>query len=227
MVLKVELELITLKKETLEMWTLVYNQLQRAGEAVLTLNKDLARQVILREKRVNSFELKIDSDVEDFIALYNPVAIQLRFSLAILKINTNLERIGDFAEGIARFVVDCKEPALDPELINKLRLSEMFDKVEEMLRTLHEALEKESSEVAAKVFEMDSVVDDINHAAPAILYSHIQDNPVSNAMDALQLSGVFRKLERVGDHCTNIAEEIIFYIDAKVVKHQGKLNPEK
>ncbi len=226
MVSKVEAELDSLKKETLEMWTLVYNQLLRAGESVLTLNKDLARQVILRERRVNAFELKIDSDVEDIIALYNPVAIQLRFSLAVLKINTNLERIGDFAEGIARFVLDFNEPALDPELVKKLNLAEMFDKAGEMLKTLHDALEKENSEIAGKVFEKDSVLDRINQESHFILRDYIIENPQSNALDALQMTGLFRKLERVGDHCTNIAEEIIFYLDAKVIKHQGNVNPE-
>ena len=73
---------------------LVYNQLDRAGEAVMTLDKELAQQVMVRERRVNAFELKIDSDIEDIIALYNPVAIDLRFVLAMLKINTNLERLG-------------------------------------------------------------------------------------------------------------------------------------
>ena len=107
MVKFIESELILLKKEIDEMWTLVYNQLDRAGEAVLTLDKELAQQVMVRERRVNAFELKIDSDVEDIIALYNPVAIDLRFVLAMLKINTNLERLGDFAEGIARFVIRC------------------------------------------------------------------------------------------------------------------------
>ena len=107
MVKFIESELILLKKEIDEMWTLVYNQLDRAGEAVLTLDKELAQQVMVRERRVNAFELKIDSDVEDIIALYNPVAIDLRFVLAMLKINTNLERLGDFAEGIARFVLRC------------------------------------------------------------------------------------------------------------------------
>ena len=110
MVKFIESELILLKKEIDEMWTLVYNQLDRAGEAVLTLDKELAQQVMVRERRVNAFELKIDSDVEDIIALYNPVAIDLRFVLAMLKINTNLERLRDFAEGIARFVLRCKEP---------------------------------------------------------------------------------------------------------------------
>ena len=104
MVKFIESELILLKKEIDEMWTLVYNQLDRAGEAVLTLDKELAQQVMVRERRVNAFELKIDSDVEDIIALYNPVAIDLRFVLAMLKINTNLERLGDFAEGIAVWV---------------------------------------------------------------------------------------------------------------------------
>ena len=120
MVKFIESELILLKKEIDEMWTLVYNQLDRAGEAVLTLDKELAQQVMVRERRVNAFELKIDSDVEDIIALYNPVAIDLRFVLAMLKINTNLERLGDFAEGIARFVIRCKEPVLDAELMTRL-----------------------------------------------------------------------------------------------------------
>lgn len=95
MVKFIESELVLLKKEIDEMWTLVYNQLDRAGDAVLTLDRELAQQVLVRERRVNAFELKIDSDVEDIIALYNPVAIDLRFVLAMLKINTNLERLGD------------------------------------------------------------------------------------------------------------------------------------
>jgi phosphate transport system protein len=223
---KVQLELDRLKKELLDMWTLVYNQLQRASEAVLTLDKDMAKEVILREKRVNALELKIDSDVEDMIALYNPVAVQLRFTLAVLKINSNLERIGDFAEGIARFVLDFKEPVLDPELVQQLRLSEMMEQVSLMLRTLYDAMEKERTDLALKVFEMDALVDKINGDSSGILKDFIVQNPEANALDAILLSGIFRKLERLGDHCTNIAEEIIFYMDAKVLKHRGLVNPE-
>jgi phosphate transport system protein len=224
MVQKVEAELDALKKETIEMWTLVYNQVQRAGEAVLTLDKDQARQIIMRERRVNAFELKIDSDVEDMIALYNPVAVQLRFVLATLKINTNLERIGDFAEGMARFVLEFKGPALDPELVLKLRLAEMFDQVKEMLQTLFDAFEKENADIATKVFEMDQKVDDINRNSLDVLSTFIQESPENNALDALHMVGIFRKLERIGDHATNMAEEIVFYLDAKVLKHQGKTN---
>ena len=80
--------------EISEMWTLVYQQLENAYQSVLNADKQLADKVVAREKRVNAFELKIDSDIEDCRALYNPVAIDLRFTLAMLKINTNLERIG-------------------------------------------------------------------------------------------------------------------------------------
>lgn len=117
MVKFIESELVLLKKEIDGMWILVYNQLDRAGDAVLTMDRELAQQVLVCERRVNAFELKIDRDVEDVIALYNPVGIDLRFVLAMLKINTNLERLGDFAEGIARFAIHCKEPTLDAELV--------------------------------------------------------------------------------------------------------------
>ena len=227
MVQKVEEEMDQLRKETLEMWKLVYNQMQQAGEAVLTLNKDLARQVLIRERRVNAFELKIDRDVEDVVALYNPVAVQLRFTLATMKINSNLERIGDFADGMAHFVVDFKGPALDPELVRKLQLNEMISQVQLMLQTLFDALDKERVELALDVFEMDKLVDEINHNSIPRLREYILENPENNAMDALQLAGIFRKLERVGDHCTNLAEEIVFYLDAKVLKHQGKATIEK
>ena len=173
MVKFIESELVLLKKEIDEMWTLVYNQLDRAGEAVLTLDKELAQQVMVRERRVNAFELKIDSDVEDIIALYNPVAIDLRFVLAMLKINTNLERLGDFAEGIARFVIRSKESVLDAELLNRLRLAEMQAEVLSMLELAKRALNEESIELAAGVFAKDNLLDEINAGATGIIADYI------------------------------------------------------
>ena len=90
---------------------------------------ELADKVILREKRVNAFELRIDSDIEDFIALYNPVAVDLRFALAMLKINTNLERIGDYADSIARFVIRTELKPENKALFAELQLEDMFDMV--------------------------------------------------------------------------------------------------
>ena len=221
MVKFIESELVLLKKEIDEMWTLVYNQLDRAGEAVLTLDRELAQQVLVRERRVNAFELKIDSDIEDIIALYNPVAIDLRFVLAMLKINTNLERLGDFAEGIARFAINCKEPVLDNELVKGLRLEEMINQVLSMLELAKRALNEESNDLAAGVFAKDNLLDEINADATGILSDYIIEHPEA-VHTCVDLVSVFRKLERSGDHITNIAEEIVFFIDAKVLKHSGR-----
>ena len=223
MVKFIESELLLLKKEIDEMWTLVYSQLERSGEAVLTLDKELAQRVMVRERRVNAFELKIDSDIEDIIALYNPVAIDLRFVLAMLKINSNLERLGDFAEGIARFVLHSDEPVLDADLLSRLRLNEMEARVLEMLELAKRALNEEDIELATAVFGKDNLLDEINAESTAILSDYIITHP-ETAHTCLDLLGVFRKLERSGDHITNIAEEIVFYIDAKVLKHSGKVD---
>src|SRR5882724_3703038 len=103
---QIEAELQLLKTEVVNMWTLVISQLTNARLAFVNFDKDLAREVLVKEKRVNSFELKIDRDCENIFALFCPVAIDLRFLLAALKINTNLERIGDIAAGVAQFVVE-------------------------------------------------------------------------------------------------------------------------
>ncbi len=221
MVKFIESELVLLKNEIEEMWTLVYNQLDRAGEAVLTFDKELAQQVMVREKRVNALELKIDSDIEDIIELYNPVGVDLRFVLAMLKINSNLERLGDFAEGIARFVITSEEPVLDSDLLKSLRLEEMLTEVLSMLEITKRALNEESIDLASTVFSKDNTVDEINTNVTKVLAGYI-NNHSDAVLLALNLVSVFRKLERAGDHITNIAEEIVFYVDAKVLKHSGK-----
>ena len=226
MVKFIESKLMNLREEVNEMWTLVYNQLSRAGKSVLTFDRELAQQVIVREKRVNAFELKIDCDAEDAIALYNPVAIDLRFVLAMLKINTNLERLGDFAEGIARFVVHCDKEELDKELLRELRLEEMVKRVLCMLDTAKRALNEESVELAVSVFGKDNLLDEINANVSNVLTTYLEAHKGDIRM-CLDLASVFRKLERSGDHITNLAEEIVFYIDAEVLKHQGKTEKTK
>ena len=218
----IEQEIVALKNSISEMWSLVHQQLYNAGEAMLTGDKELAYKVLSRERRVNAFELKIDSDCEDIIALYAPVAIDLRFVLAMYKINTNLERLGDFAESIARFAGNMPEDdPLDPELIRITRVEEMLKELLSMIALTQEAFEKESSEIASRIFLKDNLIDDINHKSLPIIAQYIETHPGS-ALSGLYMAGVIRKMERFGDHCTNIAEELIFYLDAKVMKHMGK-----
>ena len=167
MVKFVDQQLTQLRNEVYRMWTMVYNQMDQARQAVLGLDRNIAQQIWVRERLVDAQDIKIDTQVEDFIALYTPVAVDLRFVLAMLKINNDLERIGDYAYSIARFVKETTVQSLDAGLI------------------------------------------------------HLDELPV-----AMGLGSIFRKLERTGDHLTNIAEEIVFYIDAKVLKHNPKKEPE-
>ena len=222
----VENELQNIKNQINEMWTLVYQQLDCAYRSVLDADQKLANKVVAREKRVNAFELKIDSDIEDFIALYNPVAVDLRFALAMLKINSNLERIGDYADSIARFVIRNQIQPENKVLFNELQLQDMFDMVLDMLNTTYDGLQKRDLQLTKSVFEKDETLDILNQNAINALSVHATEH-MEDIRLYLEIAGIFRKLERAGDHINNLAEETIFYIDAEVLKHSKTLKQDK
>ena len=220
MVKFVEDELMAIRNEVLDMWALVYDQMKNISEALPTADKDKAGEVIIREKRVNASELKLDCDIEDFLVLYNPVAIDMRFIVAMLKINADLERIGDFAENIARFIIRQEEQPIDPTLLADSRLIEMATAVLDMLDTAKRALETEDIALAPSLFEKDNLIDEINAASTTVLADYITRNPDKTAF-CIDFKSVFLRLERTGDHITNLAEEIVFYLDAVVLKHSA------
>lgn len=215
-----ESELLDIRKSIEQMWVLVKKQLEKSRISLMTNDFDLARVVTSTEKRVNAFELKIDSDCENYIALYSPVAIDLRLVLSVLKINKTLERIGDFADGIARFVLSGEAGnANHKELLKQLKIEDMMVMVDSMLEKTLNSLNDENTGQAGAVFSTDVQVDAIYHDALDQLAVYVANN-VKDAGYVLQLVSVLKKIERCGDHCNNIMEEIIFYLDAKVVKHQ-------
>lgn len=214
-----DIELQQLKADTIKMWTLVNLQLVKAKESLLNLDKDLARQVILSEKRVNASELKLDLDCENIFALFNPVAVDLRFVLAVLKINSNLERTGDIAEGIAKFVINV-DKNFDKKLLEITRAVEMYEAAINMMNEVMDAFDKENTVIARKIFQQDELLDEINNKANTEIADYIRNHP-NSIEQALYLLSVIRKLERVGDQSKNMAEEIIFYIEAKVLKHRS------
>lgn len=212
-----ENEISALKKELISMWILVQSQLNKAKEAMVQFDKDLAREVLIKEKRVNSFELKIDRDCENIFALHCPVAVDLRFLLAALKINTNLERIGDIAAGIALYVVE-SSVNFEVKALESISLLRMYDEAINILADTRTAFEKEDTVLARSIFKRDDVLDNINLNAPAAISELIKAD-ANSIPEALYMLSVIRKLERVGDQAKNIAEEIIFYIEAKILKH--------
>ena len=207
------------------MWKLVLSQLEKSRQAFLNSDIELAREIASREKRVDAFELKIDSDCENYIALYSPVAVDLRLVLSLIKISSTLERIGDFAEGIARYVIENDCSKIDPQLIEELQLEKVFDTLISMLSDSFVALESENTRISGKILAKDDEIDTIYHNSLDILTKYIVESDSSSQLSAqrvrcsLKLMLLIRKLERIGDHCSNIVEEIVFYVDAKVLKH--------
>jgi phosphate transport system protein len=217
---QIETELQLLKIEVVNMWSLVHSQLSNARISFLNFDKDLARAVVQKEKRVNGSELKIDRDCENIFALFCPVAIDLRFLLAVLKINSNLERIGDIADGIAKYVISADAPFKEG-LLKSSQILEMYDEAIAILEDTQSAFEKEDTIQARSVFKKDEFLDKINKNANKTIESWLLQHP-EDLDQGLWILSIIRRLERVGDQSKNIAEEIIFYLEAKVLKHKGK-----
>jgi phosphate transport system protein len=217
---KIEGELKHLKEEVLEMFDLVLSQLEKSLSSLLNFDKDLAREVIMVEKRVNSTELKIDRDCEDIFAIYCPVAVDLRMLLAVLKINTNLERMGDIAEAIAKMIIDTKAE-FKKELLDSTKIIEMFSEAIQIVEQIKASFENEVSATARGVFKRDELLDEINRKANQLISAYLKDHP-ADIEQALNVLSIIRRLERVGDQAENIAEEIIFYLEAKVIRHSPR-----
>jgi len=215
----IETEITSLKKELVNMWILVQSQLNKAKEAMVNYDKDLAREILVKEKRVNSFELKIDRDCENIFALHCPVAVDLRFLLAALKINTNLERIGDIAAGVAKYVVE-SPVNFDKATLESTSILHMYDEAINILVDTRTAFENEDTALARSVFKHDEMLDAVNRQATNIIAEVIKAGS-TGVNEALFMLSIIRKLERIGDQSKNIAEEIIFYVEAKILKHSG------
>ena len=209
-----------LNQAVLEMLNLCKSQLQKAKEAFVNHDSDLAEEVIRKESRVNALDLNIENDCEKFLALYSPVATDLRFVMAVLKINSELERIADHAYGISKYVVDI-DKKITPRLLNTTQFEKMYETIESMMENITDAYENKDVKSARKVFKKDKILDKINMKSFFILEEEIKkDNTIID--QSLILFSVIKKFERVGDLIKNIAEEIIFYVDAEVLKHQKK-----
>ncbi len=213
-------ELNQLRESLSNMAFLVTQQLRKSVNALLEEDYDLANEVLYNEKRVNAFELRIDQDCEQIFTLLNPMANDMRFVIATLKINTDMERIGDYAEGIAKLVV-LEKKSFNKELVEELELKKMASGVIEMMEGVTKAFVEDDTKAARSIFSKDLVLDDINQKASLVGEKYMRKD-LDSIQETLLLITIIRKLERVGDHITNIAEEIIFSKEATVLKHLNK-----
>lgn len=213
-----------LHTDVVQMWNLVIGQVEKSRLAVMENNKGLAHEVRVNEKRVDAFELKIDMDSENILMLKNPLAVDMRFVISVLKINYNLERIGDYANTIAKIAENIKEP-WGEEVFRSTHIAEMYFVVQSMLQDSLNAFENQDKNLVMSLFNLDKKLDKYNNDAQDAIAELIRKNN-EKVSDYLDTFTIIKKLERAGDHVLNIGEELIFLFEAVVIKH-NKLNKKK
>jgi phosphate transport system protein len=211
-----------LKERLLEMGGMAEAAIELAADSYRKRDGRLAQQVFEREKMINQSERIIDEMAVDLLAMQQPMATDLRFVLAVLKINSDLERVGDLAVNIAQRSLDL---ALEPELEIPVDIARMTTAVSTMVRRALESFLSAKSEVAQAVLEMDNIVDRMKDEAFINLVAQMKAHPdkVRAYLDVLLIT---RSLERIADHATNIAEDVIFWVSGADVRHNVRFSQE-
>jgi phosphate transport system protein len=200
-------QLLALKDKLLAMAALSQQALEFSVEAYMAGDMALCAHVLEIEAAINAAETSVDEMAYDLLAKEQPMAIDLRFILSVIKINGDLERIGDQAAGIAQRAQSLKE---------------MGEKVGVMIRTAVQALLEADAKLAESVLAMDSEIDDMNRTVQTELVEVMQQHSLvsEQALNAILIS---RNLERAADHATNIAEDVIFWVRGSDVRHKLSL----
>jgi phosphate transport system protein len=213
-------EIEKLKRQILALGAEVENDVRLAARAFEDRNEALARQVVEREAKINATEVDVEEDCLKILALHQPVAGDLRYIIAVLKINQDLERIGDLAVHIAeRSLWLCQHPRLDIPF----RIGEMADKTQRMLARVLDAFVNLNETLAREVCAEDSAIDDLHKVVLDQAKAAIEKNP-ERFETLLQVMHISRHLERIADHATNIAEDLIYLIEGRIVRHQPEVS---
>jgi phosphate transport system protein len=211
-------ELELLKGKLLEMSALVESAVYRSVQGVVEKNEELAQQVLKNEARINQLEIEIDDMAISLLVLQQPVAADLRLITAAIKINTDLERMGDLAVNIAESALSLmKDPVIRP-LIDIPHIAGL---AQSMVRKALDAFVNRDTELARSVLASDDAVDNMRTANYHELISFMENNP-PQISQALYLLSVVRNLERIADHATNIAEDVLFLVKGIDVRHHNE-----
>jgi phosphate transport system protein len=210
-----ESELQALKNRLLNMGALVEERVHRSIQALMGRNLDLADEIVRGDQEINELQIEIDDRCLKLLALQQPMASDLRLITAAMKINADLERIGDQAVNIAENAVKVvAHPPLKP-LIDLPRMAEI---AEGMTRDSLDAFVRRDAELARSVLARDDEVDGLKDTLFRVLLTYMMADP-GTIERALSLILVSRNLERIADHATNIAEDVIFVVEARDVRH--------
>jgi phosphate transport system protein len=209
-------ELEKLKKRILSLGAMVEERVYMATKAIENRDSDLADKIINSDYEIDEMEVDIEEECLKILALYQPVAVDLRFITAVIKINNDLERIADEAVNIAqgvKYISKGKKQHFDFDFYS------MAEKTEAMLKKSLDALVNLDVDLAFKVCLLDDEVDKTNAEAHRMAKDFIKDNPDQGEY-FINLLLISRHLERIADHATNIAEEVIYLIEGEIIRHR-------
>jgi len=209
-------QLVKLKTRIIKMCSLVDEQIDFATKAFMEEDHKLAEFVIERDNKVDKYDVKIEKICQKIFALNQPVAMDLRLIMSALTINTNLERIGDIAANICENFLHIKKK---PGFINETKLPEMFPLAKEMLRNSIDSFIDNNAKLAQKVIQTDEKLDLLNIENHGIMIEIMKRDPANIEPGVICLV-ISRMLERLGDHATNVAEDVYFIVEAQLIKHK-------
>lgn len=210
-------EVEKLKKKILQISALVQEDIEKAVQSLYERDEKLAEKVIQSDEEIDQMEVEIEEDCLKILALYNPVAHDLRFVIAVLKINNDLERMADQAVNIAE---RAKTLALQRQITVPEDLIKLVEVVLAMLKQALEALIHEDTLTARKVILADDEADDIHRHMYNLVQTNIRRNP-DEIECQINLLSISRNLERIADQITNIAEDIIYMVEGQLVRHSN------
>jgi len=211
-------ELEQLKSKLLAMSALVEAAVYRSITAVVQKDRKLAEEVLQNEPRINKMEIEVDELSISLLALQQPMARDLRLIVAALKINTDLERMGDLAVSIAERAAELMG---DPVVQAQVDIPYIGGLVQSMVRKALDAFVTKDAELARSVLASDDAVDSLRTAFYHELISFMQREP-EHVPQGVNLLAVVRNLERIADHATNIAEDVLFYVKGIDVRHHAE-----
>ncbi len=211
-------EMERIKKRVLALSAIVEEDLRIAIRSVRQRDVDLARKVIANDDEIDAMEIGVEEECLKILALYQPVASDLRFIISVLKMNNELERIGDLSKNISKRSLRL---AAAPPITIPEHLDAIAEKTVSMLKMSLDALVELDALRAHEVCLLDDEVDAINSSMFAIIKEAFRRDP-DNIDQHLDLLSVSRYLERIADHATNIAEDVVYLVQGKIIRHAGK-----
>ena len=214
----IEHQIAQLKNSILQFGTIVEESISRSNTALFKRDVELAQKVIANDTEIDRLEVELEEECLKVLALYQPVAADLRFVVAVLKINNDLERIGDLASNIAKTVsqLTITGPLELPE-----EISSMAKQVEEMVKNSLDAVVKANPDLARQVRKEDDIVDAGRHTVRKLVMQQIKKDP-EKVEGLLQINSISKHLERIADMATNIAEDVIYMVEGEIVRHRHR-----